>query len=271
LREVRTSKAARVHQEVLREGCLYVDREEGLLSMSVIRLFNADCLPALKAMPDRAFDLAIVDPPYFSGPERREFYGRRVSSIGVSRLYRKSDRWDLPTLEYFTELQRVAVHYIFWGCNYFNFPFNSGRIVWDKVNDSSSYSDCELAATNIFDHVRVFRYMWNGMLQGESATNGTKMQGNKKLNEIRIHPTQKPVALYKWLVTNYAKPGQTILDTHLGSGSIAIACHDLGFDLTGYEIDKEYFEAAKERLERHQRQETLPFTERPVIQQEAFL
>lgn len=237
----------------------------------MIRLFNQDCMTAMAEMPDKAFDLAIVDPPYFSGPERRGYYGQRVSSIGVSRQYRKADKWIIPTLQYFTELQRVAKEYVFFGCNYFNFPFHSGRIVWDKVNDSSSYSDCELAATNIFDHARIFRYMWNGMLQGESATNGTKMQGNKKLNEKRIHPTQKPVALYKWLLTNYAKPGQSILDTHGGSGSICIACHDLGFDLDWYEIDTEYFQAAKERLERHQRQASLFTVEKPAAALQAVL
>ena len=223
----------------------------------MIRLFNADCLPAMREMPDKDYGLAIVDPPYFSGPERRGFYGHKVSPIGVSRYYKKSAVWQLPTIEYFTELQRVSRRYIFWGCNYFNFPFNSGRIVWDKVNDSSSFSDCELAATNMFDHVRIFRYMWNGMLQGESAKNGTKMQGNKKKNEIRIHPTQKPVVLYQWLLKNYAKPGDKILDTHGGSGSICIACDIMGLDLDWYEIDADYFQAAKERLERHQRQGVL--------------
>ena len=224
----------------------------------MINLYNLNSLLEMPKMPDKAYDLAIVDPPYFSGPERRGFYGKKVSSIGVSRVYKKSAVWQLPKIEYFIELQRVSRRYIFWGCNYFTFPFNSGRVVWDKVNDSSSFSDCELAATNIFDHVRIFRFMWNGMLQGESAIHGTKMQGNKKKNEIRIHPTQKPVELYKWLLSNYAKPGDRILDTHCGSGSILIACDILGFSIDAYEIDADYYQAAKERLERHQRQEVLP-------------
>jgi len=223
----------------------------------MINIIHGDCMTAMASMPDKVFDLAIVDPPYFSGPERRGYYGQRVPSIGVSRQYRKADKWILPTLEYFTELQRVAKAYIFFGCNYFNFPFHSGRIVWDKVNGASSYSDCEIAATSLFDHVRIFRYMWNGMLQGESATNGTKMQGNKKLNEKRIHPTQKPVILYKWIISKYAKQGDKILDTHIGSGSSAIAAYDLGYDFTGYEIDAEYFQGAAERFIRHKAQGVL--------------
>lgn len=225
--------------------------------MGIINLYNQDCMEAMKQMPDKAYELAIVDPPYFSGPERRTFYGGKVSSIGVARTYKKSAVWQLPTAEYFIELQRVSRHYIFWGRNYFNFSFHSGTIVWDKCNESSDYSDCELAATDLMDHTRIFRFMWNGMLQGESVTNGTKMQGNKKLNEKRIHPTQKPIALYRWLLKNYAKPGDKILDTHCGSGSILIACDIMGYDIDAYEIDRDYYEAAKLRLERHQKQRKL--------------
>ena len=225
--------------------------------MSEVKIYNQDCMIAMTQMKDKEFDLAIVDPPYFSGPERRMFFGCKVSPIGVHRVYKKSAVWQLATIEYFNELLRVCNKYVFWGTNYYSFPFNSGRIVWDKVNDASDFSDCELAATNLFDHVRIFRFMWNGMLQGKSINQGHIQQGNKKLNEHRIHPTQKPVALYKWLLTNYAKQGDRILDTHLGSGSIAIACHDLGFDLTGYEIDKDYYEAALDRFNRHKQQQVL--------------
>ena len=182
------------------------------------KIYLMDCMEGLKQFPDKYFELAIVDPPYFSGPEKREFFGSKVSKIGVNRVYRKSDEWVVPGQEYFNELSRVSKKYIVWGCNYYDFDFNSGRIVWDKVNDSSNYSDCELAATNIFNHVRIFRFMWNGMLQG-SLADGSKMEGNKKLNEKRIHSTQKPVQLYKWLLKNYAKPGDKILDTHGGSFS----------------------------------------------------
>lgn len=208
----------------------------------------------MKDIPDGSFDLAIVDPPYFSGPERRGFYGKRVSTSGVDRVdYHKSERWKIPGEEYFLELERVARHYIIWGCNYFDHRFAPGRIVWDKCNVSSSFSDCEIAATDLFSSVRLFPYLWNGMLQGKSMKEGRIMQGNKKLNEKRIHPTQKPVALYAWLLTQYAKEGWKILDTHLGSGSIAIACDNLGFSLTGIEIDKYYYDAARLRLIQHQK------------------
>lgn len=216
-----------------------------------ITLHHGDCMDILKGLPDLAYDLAIVDPPYFSGPERRQYYGNRVSSIGVSRLYAKSETWQVPTVQYFNELERVARYYIVWGCNYYNYIFAPGRIVWDKCNASSSYSDCEIAATNLFTSVRLFPFMWNGMLQGKSIAEGRTMQGNKKLNEKRIHPTQKPVALYVWLLTQYAKDGWKILDTHLGSGSIAIACHELGYPLLGIELDRHYYQAAKQRIQAH--------------------
>ncbi|MDO5395810.1 MAG: site-specific DNA-methyltransferase [Bacteroidales bacterium] len=206
----------------------------------------------MRTLPDGAFDLAIVDPPYFSGPEKRGYYGRSISTTKVKRVnYHKSDRWSIPTSEYFDTLRRVARHYIVWGCNYFDYVFDHGRIVWDKCNGASSFSDCELAATDLFRSVRLFPFMWNGMCQGKSMTDGRTMQGNKRLNEKRIHPTQKPVALYRWLLTNYAKPGWKILDTHLGSGSSAIAARDLDFEFTGIEIDETYYNGAVERLENY--------------------
>ncbi len=202
-------------------------------------------------LPDNSFDLAIVDPPYFSGPERREFYGSKLSTTGVTRTYHKSAKWEVPGKEYFEELLRVARHYIVWGCNYYDYHFAPGRIVWDKCNGSSTFSDCEIAATDLFSSVRLFPFMWNGMCQGKSMAEGRIMQGNKKLNEKRFHPTQKPVALYAWLLTQYAQEGWRILDTHLGSGSIAIACYDLGFQLLGIEIDAYYHEMAVKRLSEH--------------------
>lgn len=222
-----------------------------------ITLHLGDCMKVLSQLPDMSFDLAIVDPPYFSGPERRQFYGKKISSIGVSRLYAKSEKWQVPTAEYFDELRRVAKKYIVWGCNYFDYVFAHGRIVWDKCNGASSYSDCEIAATNLIESVRLYPFMWNGMLQGKSIIEGRTIQGNKKLNEKRIHPTQKPVALYAWLLTKFAQPGWKILDTHLGSGSIAIACEALNFPLLGIELDCHYYEAAKNRLQIYQNTPTL--------------
>ncbi len=217
-------------------------------SLGHITLHLGDCMEILREMPDKCFDLAIVDPPYFSGPERRQFYGCRESKIGVKRIYAKSNKWEVPGEEYFRELERVANYYIVWGCNYFDYIFAPGRIVWDKCNGNSSFSDCEIAATNLFSSVRLFPFMWNGMCQGKSMKEGRIMQGNKKLNEKRIHPTQKPVALYVWLLTQYAQEGWRILDTHLGSGSIAIACDKLGHPLLGIEIDKHYYNAARKRI-----------------------
>lgn len=125
-----------------------------------ITIINDDCLNVLRALPDNSFDLAIVDPPYYSGPERRSFYGSEVSTVGVPRrFYPKSRKWAVPGSEYFKELERVAKHYIVWGCNYYSHQFAPGRIVWDKCNESSSFSDCEQDATDLFASVRIFRYM----------------------------------------------------------------------------------------------------------------
>lgn len=186
--------------------------------------YNLDCMEGMKIFPDKYFDLAIVDPPYFSGPERRGFYGRKVSPIGVSRLYEQMKHWDVPGNDYFQELFRVSKNQIIWGCNYFDYPFGAGRIVWDKCNGASDFSDCEIAYCSLHDSVRLFRYMWNGMFQGKSMTEGWIQQGNKSKNERRIHPTQKPVVLYEWILQKYAKPGFKILDTHVGSASSLIAC-----------------------------------------------
>lgn len=225
--------------------------------MSESIVVNCDCMEYMRRVPDKAFDLAVVDPPYFSGPERRGYYGSRVSKIGVHRDYPISPKWDIPGVKYFEELQRVAKHYIVWGCNYFDYQFAPGRIVWDKCNSSSSFSDCELAATDLFTSVRIFRFMWNGMLQGKSVEEGTIQQGNKKLNEKRYHPTQKPIALYKWIFKNYAYAGDRILDTHLGSGSSRIAAYDAGLDFVGCEIDPTYFKLQEERFSEYTAQQSL--------------
>lgn len=199
--------------------------------------------------PDNHFDVAIVDPPYYSGPEKRKFYGRKISPIGVQRIYDKSTSWSVPEREYFDELFRISKNQIIFGCNYFDYPFGSGRIVWDKCNGSSSFSDCELAYTSFHDSVRLFRYMWNGMMQGKSISEGHIQQGNKKLNEKRIHPTQKPVNLYRWLTQKYLKPGQLVLDTHVGSGSSLIAFEEYDLQYVGYEVDKNYYDLARLRVE----------------------
>lgn len=226
----------------------------------MIELLNCDCNEYMKTLEDKSIDLAIVDPPYFSGPEKRKFYGREFSNHGVRRInYRPlKNSWMVPDEGYFKELERVSKNQIVWGFNYYDYKFSgTGALVWDKVNDHSSFSDCELAYCSCIDSTRIFRYMWAGMMQGTGDGTSKKMQGNKEMNEKKFHPTQKPVALYKWLLKNYAKEGDKILDTHLGSGSIAIACHDYKFDLVGCELDKDYYEAALKRFNNHKAQQVL--------------
>jgi site-specific DNA-methyltransferase (adenine-specific) len=204
---------------------------------------HKDCMEVMQQYPDKYFDLAVVDPPYFSGPELRQHYGGEISATGIPRKeYPITEKWVVPGSEYFEELFRVSKLHIIWGCNYYDYNFSPGRIVWDKCNGNSSFSDCEIAATNCHDSVRLFRYMWNGMMQGKSINEGHIMRGNKALNEVRIHPTQKPLDLYRWIYSRYAQPGFRILDTHLGSGTSRRAAYDFGLDFVGCEISKDYFE-----------------------------
>ena len=207
-----------------------------------------NCMDHMARFPDKYFDIAVVDPPYFSGPERRDYYGRPISPIGVQRLYRPSRCWSVPSREYFDELMRVSVHQIIWGCNYFDYRFGPGRIIWDKCNGRTSFSDCEIAYCSLHDSVRMFRYMWNGMMQGKSIVEGHIQQGNKKLNEKRIHPTQKPVNLYAWIVQKYIRPDWKVLDTHVGSASSLIAYDEAGIEFVGYEVDPYYYGLANERM-----------------------
>ena len=207
-----------------------------------IELHNVDNMEFMKQCKDNQFELAIVDPPYGIGVTKNK------------RLVNGSKKeWDneIPPKEYFIELQRVSKNQIIWGGNYFIEHLQNTRcfINWDKLNHSDTYADCEMAWTSFDRNAKIFKYMWDGNRYGFKGN----IQGVGKPT-IRIHPTQKPVALYKWLLKNYAKEGDTILDTHLGSGSIAIACDDIGFDLTACEIDKEYFDAASKRLDLHRRQ-----------------
>lgn len=202
-----------------------------------------DCMEAMRQMPDKCFDLAVADPPYYENAKTIIVPGGNISTTGVERRKYKMPHWDPPGEDYFSELERVSKERIIWGINYFVSMKNpgSGRIIWDKRADNGTrFSDCEIAYSSTLRHVEIFRYTWNGMLQENMA--------NK---EIRIHPTQKPVALYTWIFQKYAKPGGKILDTHLGSGSSRIAAYDAGLDFVGYEIDKDYFEKQEERFAAH--------------------
>lgn len=197
---------------------------------SNIQIYNEDSLQALKAMQDKQFDLAIVDPPYGIG----------ISGNPVRQQHTRKS-WDdaIPDKEYFDQLFRVSKNQIVWGGNYFGLPPTQGFIIWNKVQpENFSLAMCEYAWSSIQSPAK----MWTRSVLAE---------------KIKIHPTQKPVDLYKWILSKYAESGAKILDTHLGSGSIAIACWDMGFDLTAYEIDKEYFDAACKRLDNHKKQLTL--------------
>ena len=230
----------------------------------MIELLNKDCMEYMKGLPDKAFDLAIADPEYgrgeHGGIDRSGLCRQKNGTvIRVNGGNYKKKNWDLKPAgeEYFNELLRVSKNQIIWGENYYNINFGSGRIIWDKCNDGSDQSDAEIAYNSLNERVDIFRYMWRGMFQGKSILEGHIQQGNKLLNEKRIHPTQKPVNLYKWLLKNYANPGDNILDTHGGSMSSAIACHEMGFDLTLCEIDKDYYDAGVKRYKKAIAQEDL--------------
>jgi site-specific DNA-methyltransferase (adenine-specific) len=197
--------------------------------------------------PDGYFNLAIVDPPYgIKENGQRNVTGDRSTlkwRNPKSQHYTTFDDSKIPNFEYWQELFRVSKNQIVWGGNYMTeyLPPSSGWIVWDKKADIKEHlSMCELAWSSFKIKCNKFEYLWAGFKKAE--------------HETRIHPTQKPVALYKWLLHNYAKPGDRILDTHLGSGSIAIACHDYGYDLTACELDPEYYAAAMKRIEAHRAQ-----------------
>lgn len=202
-----------------------------------IELIQGNCMPALKSMKDNQFDLAIVDPPYgvrdtWSKNRRDRFYKR-------GKLHKYQNK-EIPPKRYFEHLQRVSKNQIIWGGNYFTKYLNptNGWIVWWKHRNIDSHmSQAELAWTSYRKVLRVAEYQWNGAVKCEKVD--------------KIHPHQKPVLLYKWLLRNYAKPTDTILDTHGGSMSLAIACYDMGFDLVCYELDKDYYKAAVERFRKH--------------------
>ena len=209
----------------------------------MIDLRHVDCLEYLATCEDNAFELAIVDPPYGIGESGATNHTR--SNLANAKNYKVFAGGDksAPSEQYFEELERVSKNQIMWGANHYRARESSCWIIWDKLNGQNDFADAELAYTSFKTAVRVFRFRWQGMLQGDM-----------KNKEERIHPTQKPVKLYEWLLMNYAKEGDRILDTHLGSGSIAIACHNLGFDLVGCELDEDYYNSACKRLKLHEAQ-----------------
>jgi site-specific DNA-methyltransferase (adenine-specific) len=221
-----------------------------MITIGKATIHNVDCMELLKATPDKFYDLAIVDPPYGIGEngDRNKSRGKLATSQNYKAF--AGNDLDAPNIDYFNELVRVSKNQIIWGANHFAdrlpCPKSPCWIVWDKVNGETDFADSELAYTSFKTAVRNFRFQWQGMLQGDM-----------KNKESRIHPTQKPVKLYEWLLTNYAKQGDKILDTHLGSGSHAIACNNFGFELTACELDKDYYEASIKRIQQATAQERL--------------
>jgi len=199
--------------------------------------------------PDKHFDLAIVDPPYGIGFGQFNRTNKASNGERIKANKYKNSSWDdsIPDEAYFSQLKRISKEQIIWGGNYYleHLGSSKGMICWYKHQPVDNFSDCEFAWVSFDRPAKVFDFPYYGNLEGNTKAT------------TKIHPTQKPVALYKWLLKTYAKEGDKILDTHLGSGSIAIACHDYKFDLVASEIDKEYFDATMKRVSNHMAQTTL--------------
>lgn len=221
----------------------------------ISNVFNVDCLEYMRGLPDKFFELACVDVPYGIGASKGTWGS---SNCGKVKNYGKKS-WDnyAPDKEYFDQLIRISRNQIVWGANHFisKLPYDSSCwIVWDKEN-SGDFADCELAYTSFQTAVRIFKYKWNGMLQADM-----------KNKEHRIHPTQKPVALYRWILENYAKQGDKIFDSHMGSQSSRIAAWQMGFDYYGCELDTDYFNEGNKRFEREKMKQQLFTPEQLAIQ-----
>ena len=199
-------------------------------------IMNVDCMEYMRTLPDKFFDLAVCDPPYG--------IGNWVQTSGNVRGAAVTWNDHPPSEQYFKELERISTDRIIWGANYYNsFNKNGGAIVWWKrVPPESNLSECEIASYSRLKRVAFVDLIW---------------QNITKKGEATIHPCQKPVNLYEWILANYAKPGQTIFDSHMGSGSSAIACNNLGFEYVGCELDEDYYNAACERIAKHAQQERL--------------
>jgi len=205
-----------------------------------MNITNEDNMELMARYPDKYFDLAIVDPPYGIDLANMNMgIGKNKKSSKIQNRKWKPKDWDksVPKTEYWNQLFRVSKNQIIWGGNYFELPPCKNYVIWDKeIPNGLSFADCEMAWTSFLNAPKIFRH-------------SAYLDKNNK-----FHPTQKPVALYKWILTKYAKEGDKILDTHLGSGSIAIACHDLEYDLTACELDTEYYDAAMKRINNHKKQ-----------------
>lgn len=219
---------------------------------------NANCMDYLTSAKDNQWDLAFVDAPFGIGEDGRKQYSLKVrqknGNILAIKQRTEDDLWDNepPAQGVWDQIFRTSRYQIIWGCNYLEFDQkskSSGRIIWDKVNGSNDFSDCEIAWTNLFSSVRQIEFMWNGMMQGKSLMRGRVQRGNKKLNQQKIQYCQKPIELYQWcLQLSQVKQRWQIVDTHAGSGSSLIACELEGFDYDGFEISENRYNRAKERI-----------------------
>ena len=200
-------------------------------------VYNEDCMVGMARYPDKYFELSLVDPPYGIG------CNEMTRGLGGKKIKKSKISWDnnIPSENYFNELKRISINYIVWGGNYYPYIWPCKcYIVWDKREWNIPYrnmADSELAATNFNKSARTFRYVWDGF-----------NKGSQDKHTIKEHPAQKPIQLYKWLLKNYAKPGDKILDTHGGSMSSVIACLEMGFSIHCYELDKDYYNQAKQRI-----------------------
>ena len=207
---------------------------------------NIDCVEYMRTLADKHFDLAVCDPPYFDGPQKPGYYAGTKQKVDVGEYKDLSKSWVVPGKEYFDEVVRVSKNQIIWGINYYDFAAPGGRIVWVKGAQGSPFSMADIAYQSFYNRIDLFNYVWSGFWQEP---------GMQK--ESRIHPTQKPVRLYEWILEKYAKPGQTIFDSHMGSGSSAIACNNMGFEFVGCELDADYYAAACKRIAHNAQQERL--------------
>jgi len=240
--------------------------------MPISEVYNEDCMIGMARYPDKYFELGLIDPPYgidvanlaYTQKQNRVVTDKRngkISKNTVRKLGYKHGDWDkeIPSAEYFKELFRITENQIIFGIEYFDLlTIGNGRIKWNKlVPEGMSFKKYEMAYCSLIDDTYEFDLLWAGMQQAKSFLEPTVHQANKQLNEKRIHPCHKPIMLYKHLLVKFAKEGDKILDTHLGSGSSRIACWDGGFDFTGFELDKEYFEAQEKRFKIHCMQQKL--------------
>lgn len=222
-----------------------------MMSSSIV--YNSDCLEAMRAMPDRAFDICIADPPY--GLDKKILSGGKNGHVKFHIQYGESQtRWDKkPDAELFDEVFRVSKNQIIWGGNYFGLPPNRCFVIWDKVQpEECTFSMAEYAWCSFESRAQIYRQ-------------------SVLTNHGKIHPTEKPIKLYRWLLEKFAKSGDRVLDPFLGSGSSRIACHEMGFDFVGYELDKEYYDAQEKRFAKYLSQGKLFEPMKPFHEQTALL